>query len=82
MASEDDEPTPRRHMTTCEVLEWFFGKSRFARDARPDRCAECIADAAGPMAERYRHHMGDSGAICGHESRATDKYSRDAETRR
>lgn len=27
-------------------------------------------------------NMGDSGAICGHESRTTDKYSRDTETRR
>lgn len=26
----------------CEVLKWFFG-SRFACDARPDRCAKCPA---------------------------------------
>lgn len=39
MATKDDEPTPRRPMTKCEVLKWFFGKSRF--DAQPDRCAKC-----------------------------------------
>ena len=42
--------------------------------------AEGMADAVEPMAEWYRHHMGDSKEICGHESRATDKYSLDAET--
>ena len=41
MARDDDESTPRRPMTKCEVLAWFFGKSRF--DARPDRCAKCPA---------------------------------------
>lgn len=53
MASEDDEPTHRRHMTKCEVLRWFFG-SRFACDARPDRCAECIANAPAHVAECAR----------------------------
>ena len=52
MASEDDEPTPRRPMTKCEVLAWFFGKSRF--DARPDRCAECPANAPAHVAEWAR----------------------------
>ena len=61
------------------------------------RCGDCIHFDRCPMRkgdgsgycwqakrreERNGHHMGDSGAICGHESRATDKYSRDAETRR
>ena len=41
-----------------------------------------VADAVGPMAEWYRHHMGDSGAICGNGSRTTDKYSHNTETRR
>ena len=41
-----------------------------------------MADAVEPMAEWYRHHMGDSRAICGNESRTTDKYSRGTETRR
>ena len=44
--------------------------------------AEGMADAVEPMAEWYRHHMGDSKAICGNESRTTDKYSRGTETRR
>ena len=44
MATKDDESTPRSPMTKCEVLAWFFGKSRF--DARPDRCAKCPAHAA------------------------------------
>ena len=44
--------------------------------------AEGMADAVEPMAEWYRHHMGDSRAICGNESRTTDKYSRGTETRR
>lgn len=47
MASEDDEPRP---MTTCEVLKWFFGKSRF--DARPDRCAKCPAHVTAHVARR------------------------------
>ena len=54
MASEDDEPTARRHMTTCEVLEWFFGKPRL--DVRLDRCAECVADAEERMAEWCRRY--------------------------
>lgn len=41
-----------------------------------------VEDTARPMAEWYRHHMGDSKAICGNESRTTDKYSRSTETRR
>lgn len=41
-----------------------------------------VEDTARPMAEWYRHHMGDSKAICGNESRTTDKYSRCTETRR
>lgn len=48
MAREDDEPTPRRPMTKCEVLEWFFG-SRFTCDARPERCAECPANTPAPL---------------------------------
>ena len=52
MARDDDEPTPRRPMTKCEVLAWFFGKSRF--DARPDRCAECPANAPAHAAECAR----------------------------
>ena len=41
-----------------------------------------VKDTARPMAEWYRHHMGDSKAICGNESHTMDKYSHDAETRR
>ena len=47
-----------------------------------DGYAEGMADAVEPMAEWYRHHMDDSGAICGNESRTTDKYSCGTETRR
>lgn len=47
-----------------------------------DGYAEGMADAVEPMTEWYRHHMGDSEAICGNESRITDKYSRNTETRR
>lgn len=49
MAREDDGPCP---MTKCEVLKWFFGKSRF--DAQPDRCAECPANAPAHVAEWAR----------------------------
>lgn len=52
MATKDDEPTERRPMTKCEVLKWFFGKSRF--DAQPDRCAECPANAPAHVAEWAR----------------------------
>ena len=58
MASEDDEPTSRRPMTKCEVLKWFFG-SRFACDARPDRCAKCQAHVTAHAAEWYRRHAGE-----------------------
>jgi hypothetical protein len=44
-------------MTYCEMLEWFFGKSRFATDARPERCAECPAHAAAHAAEWCRRHV-------------------------
>ena len=54
MASEDDEPTSRRPMSECEVLAWFFGKSRFTTDARPDRCAECPAHVTAHAAEWAR----------------------------
>lgn len=59
MATKDDEPTPRRPMTKCEIFEWFFGKSRFTTDARPDRCAKCPAHVTAHAAEWYRRHMGD-----------------------
>ena len=49
--SDDDEPAPRRPMTKCEVLAWFFGKSRFTTDARPDRCAKCPAHVTAHAAE-------------------------------
>ena len=52
MARDDDEPTPRRPMTKCEVLEWFFGKSRF--DARPEKCAKCPAHVTAHAAECAR----------------------------
>ena len=51
MATKDDESTPRRPMTECEVLKWFFG-SRFACDARPDRCAKCPAHVTAPSGQR------------------------------
>lgn len=57
MARDDDKPVARRPMTTCEVLVWFFGKSRLTRDARPERCAECIANAAAHVAEWVRRHV-------------------------
>lgn len=57
MATKDDEPTPRRPMTKCEVLAWFFGKSRF--DARPDRCAKCQAHVTAHAAERARRCCSD-----------------------
>lgn len=47
-----------------------------------DGYAEGMADAVRPMAEWCRHHIGDSGAVCGHELRTTDKYSCSIETRR
>lgn len=50
MATKDDESTPRSPMTKCEVLAWFFGKSRF--DARPDRCAECPANGGSSCPTR------------------------------
>ena len=50
MATKDDESTPRSPMTECEVLVWFFGKSRF--DARPDRCAKCPAHVTAPSGQR------------------------------
>ena len=50
MATKDDESTPRRPMTECEVLKWFFGKSRF--DARPDRCAKSPAHVTAPSGQR------------------------------
>lgn len=50
MATKDDESTPRSPMTECEVLAWFFGKSRF--DARPDRCAKCPAHVTAPSGQR------------------------------
>ena len=52
MARDDDESTPRRPMTKCEVLAWFFGKSRF--DARPEKCAECPAHVTAHAAECAR----------------------------
>lgn len=52
MATKDDEPTPRSPMTQCEVLKWFFGKSRF--DAQPDRCTKCPAHVTAHAAERAR----------------------------
>ena len=51
MATKDDESTPRRPMTKCEVLKWFFG-ARFACDARPDRCAKCPAHVTAPSGQR------------------------------
>ena len=59
MARDDDESTPCSPMTYCEVFEWFFGKSRFATDARPDRCAECPANAPAHAAERARRCCSD-----------------------
>ena len=50
MAAKDDESTPRRPRTKCEVLAWFFGKSRF--DARPEKCAECPAHVTAHAARR------------------------------
>lgn len=58
MARDDDEPTPRRPMTKCEVLRWFFG-SRFICDARPDRCAECPAHVTAHAAEWARRWDSD-----------------------
>lgn len=54
MARDDDESTPRSPMTYCEVFEWFFGKSRFTTDARPDRCAKCPAHVTAHAAECAR----------------------------
>lgn len=59
MARDDDEPTHRRPMTKCEVLKWFFGKSRFTTDARPDRCAECPAHVTAHAAECARRCCSD-----------------------
>ena len=56
--------------TAVSVAAWFAGY------------AVGVADGVEPMTEWYRHHMGDSGAICGNESRTTDKYSCGTETRR
>ena len=53
MATKDDESTPRRPMTECEVLKWFFG-ARFACDARPDRCAKCPAHVTAHAADYAR----------------------------
>lgn len=53
MARDDDEPMTRRPMTKCEVLKWFFG-SRFACDARPEKCAECPAHVTAHAAECAR----------------------------
>lgn len=58
MATKDDESTPRRPMTKCEVLKWFFG-SRFTTDARPDRCAKCPAHVTAHAAERARRCCSD-----------------------
>lgn len=58
MATKDDEPTSRRPMTKCEVLAWFFGKSRF--DARPDRCAECPANAPAHVTAEVRGYGSDA----------------------
>ena len=52
MATKDDEPTHSSPMTKCEVLAWFFGKSRF--DARPDRCAKCPAHVTAHAADYAR----------------------------
>lgn len=38
-----------------------------------DGYAEGMADAVEPMAEWYRHHMGDSKAICGDDYTPTGK---------
>jgi len=59
MATKDDESTPRRPMTKCEVLAWFFGKSRFTTDARPNRCATCPAHVTAHAAECARRRCSD-----------------------
>lgn len=51
------------------VAAWFAGY------------AEGVADGTRLLIEWYRRHVGDSWAICGNESRTTDKYSRGTETR-
>lgn len=59
MARKGDEPTPLRPMTKCEVLKWFFG-SRFICDARPKKCAECIANTPVHVAE-FARRCGSDG---------------------
>ncbi|MDD6567019.1 MAG: hypothetical protein PUF11_09595 [Parafannyhessea umbonata] len=46
-----------------------------------DGYAEGMADAVEPMAEWYRRHMGDSGAICAADSAQAGKHSTGCHTR-
>jgi hypothetical protein len=70
----------RRIAAAAEFRRTIRAGRRFAKAM----CAttHSLVDAVEPMVEWYRHHMGDSGAICGNEARTTDKYSCGTETRR
>ena len=69
-------------MTGWVVLFVCIAAAALVVAAWLDGYAEGMAAAVEPMAEWYRHRMGDSKAICGDESHTTDKYSRSTETRR